>query len=268
MEILSKSNPYRHAIVSYKLFPSQIFVSSDLLTTERRNTYLVGTVIYVCVVQIPQRFMTVQGLSSFSAATKLLVFGVMIPVGTSFAAVLMGKPRVPPCWVILAGAILQTIGVVLLSRIPFSFRIQAAQYGYQILAGTGTGLVNGGLTLLVPYTMDKRDLATGSSAISQFRVLGGLIGISIAASVSTPYIREHLLELVPPETVLRLLEKTETLSSLRGPLLKQVRKVFADGYDLQMKLLIGFAAAQVPATLLMWTNQVAEPELKTEGTDL
>lgn len=70
----------------------------------------------------------------------------------------MGKPKIPPMWLVLAGAILEIIGVVLLSRISTGHGIDGAQYGYQIIAGFGTGMINAGLIILVPYIMEKRDL--------------------------------------------------------------------------------------------------------------
>ncbi|ORX97750.1 MFS multidrug transporter-like protein [Clohesyomyces aquaticus] len=223
------------------------------------NTYLVGTILSVCVVQIPQRFSTVYGLSPFVAATKLLSFGVFVPAGSSLAAGLMGKLRIPPCWVVLGGAILQITGLVLLSEMSDWRTINSSQYGFQILAGTGVGFVNAALTLLVPYAMEKRDLATGTSAVSQFRVLGGLIGISIVTSVSTPYVRGRLLSILSPQTALQVLERTESLGMLDEETKQRARKVFMEGFTVQLRVLIGFAVAQIPATLLMWTNKIAEP---------
>jgi dipeptide/tripeptide permease len=87
-----------------------------------------------------------------------LTFGAMIPIGSALAGALMGRPRIPPCGVVLAGAILEIIGVVLLSRISTSPHIDSAQYGFQVLAGLGTGMINAALIILVPYIMEKRDL--------------------------------------------------------------------------------------------------------------
>jgi hypothetical protein len=115
------------------------------------NTFLVGAVIYVCTVQISQRFMTVHVLSPFSADTKLLSFGFPVAGGSSIAAALMGKLKIPPCWMILFGAILQVVGLVLLTRVNDTPKIDKAQYAYQILTGLGVGFINAALTLLVPY---------------------------------------------------------------------------------------------------------------------
>jgi hypothetical protein len=113
---------------------------------------------FVCIAQIPQRYITVNGLSPLAAAVRLLTYGAFIPFGSGFAGALMGKPRIPPCWIILAGSFMEILGIVLLAQIDTSSRIDTSQYAFQIIAGTGTGFVNSGLILLVPYAMEKRDL--------------------------------------------------------------------------------------------------------------
>ncbi|KAI4925384.1 hypothetical protein J4E85_007263 [Alternaria conjuncta] len=218
------------------------------------NTYLSGTVMFVCIAQIPQRFITVNGLSPLAAAARLLTYGAFVPFGSGIAGAMMGKPRIPPCWIILGGSLMEILGIALLSQIDTSSHIDASQYAFQIIAGTGTGLVNSGLILLVPYAMDKRDLAVGSAATSQFRTLGGLVGIAIVTSISTPYIRSHLTDILPLELAESLLERTELVQTLSPETLERVRQVFGEAYNLQVKVLIGFAVAKVPVTGMMWTN--------------
>ncbi|KAH6865804.1 MFS multidrug transporter-like protein [Alternaria rosae] len=218
------------------------------------NTYLSGTVMFVCIAQIPQRFITVNGLSPLAAAARLLTYGAFVPFGSGIAGAMMGKPRIPPCWIILGGSLMEILGIALLSQIDTSSHIDASQYAFQIIAGTGTGLVNSGLILLVPYAMDKRDLAVGSAATSQFRTLGGLVGIAIVTSISTPYIRTHLTDILPLELAESLLERTELVQTLSPETLEHVRRVFGEAYNLQVKVLIGFAVAKVPVTGMMWTN--------------
>jgi hypothetical protein len=88
--------------------------------------------------------------------------------------------------------------------------------------------------------------------------LGGLVGIAIVTSVSTPYIRSHLSDILSVELAASLLERTELIQQLPPDTLERVRMLFGEAYNLQVKVLIGFAAAKLPVTALMWTNQVAE----------
>ena len=72
----------------------------------------------------------------------------------------------------------------------------------------------------------------------------------------TPYIRSRLSEIVPPEVAASLLERTNLIAKLPPDELERVRKLFGEGYNLQIKVLVGFAAAKVPVTALMWTGVV------------
>jgi uncharacterized protein YdhG (YjbR/CyaY superfamily) len=80
------------------------------------------------------------------------------------------------------------------------------------------------------------------------------VGLAIVVSVSTPYIRSRLDGIVSPEMALLLLEKTETIKMLSPEASTHVRTLFAESYNLQIRILIGFAVAKIPVTALMWTN--------------
>lgn len=67
--------------------------------------------------------------------------------------------------------------------------------------------------------------------------------------------RPKLLRLLLPAQVDALLESTSILASFSEATQLAVRSSLGEGYNLQMTILIGFAAAQLPATLLMWTKK-------------
>jgi hypothetical protein len=96
--------------------------------------------------------------------------------------------------------------------------------------------------------------------MAQFRVLGGVIGLSVATAISTPYISTHLVTSVAPDVAAFVLERTENIQSLPVEVLGLVREAFSDGFNLQIFLAIGFAAAQFPGVALMWTNRRVQEE--------
>ncbi|KAG8531949.1 uncharacterized protein KY384_003585 [Bacidia gigantensis] len=236
-------------VLPWRLFTNRVFVGLIL------NTYFAGTILTVCIVQLPQRFTTVNGQSAFQAGVRLLPFGAFIPAGSVLAAILIGRARISPLYILLAGGFLEVIGTALLSQSSAEYHISAAQYGYQILAGTGVGFFNATLVLLVPYVVDKRDLAVGTAAIAQFRLLGGAVGLAIVTTVMNRSIAPRLSEFLAPKQVDILLESTSVLGMFSESIQSEIRSVFSYGHNLQMKALIGFAAAQVPATLLMWGKE-------------
>lgn len=96
--------------------------------------------------------------------------------------------------------------------------------------------------------------------MAQFRVLGGVIGLSITTAISTPYISIHFVTSVAPEVATFVLERTENIQSLPVEAQGLVREVFSDGFNLQIPLAIGFVAAQFPGVALMWTNRRVQEE--------
>lgn len=64
----------------------------------------------------------------------------------------------------------------------------------------------------------------------------------------------------PPDVAAFVLERTENIQSLPVEVLGLVREAFSDGFNLQIFLAIGFAAAQFPGVALMWTNRRVQEE--------
>lgn len=123
-----------------------------------RNSFLSGGVVSTCVFQIPQRYMTVNGLSPFHAAVRLLAFGGLVPIGSGLTGLFLRRFRLQPCIVIGLGAAFQIAGTALLSQSSSEFDIHPSQYGYQILIGIGLGFVMPALIYVLPFTQEKRDL--------------------------------------------------------------------------------------------------------------
>ena len=79
--------------------------------------------------------------------------------------------------------------------------------------------------------------------------------LAIVTSVMNRWVRSELEHFLPIEQVELLLQTTDIISKLPEAVQSQAREVFGRGYNLQMKIMIGMAAAQVPSTLLMWTKK-------------
>jgi hypothetical protein len=123
-----------------------------------RNAFFAGMILSLCIVQLPQRFMTVNGLAPLAAGARLLPFGAFVPVGASIAVTLMDRFKMPAQWVCMVGAVLQILGLTFLSRASGEKAIEASQYGFQILTAVGNGYINTAAILMIPYVMENRDL--------------------------------------------------------------------------------------------------------------
>jgi hypothetical protein len=61
--------------------------------------------------------------------------------------------------------------------------------------------------------------------------------------------------MVLPQLLGIILEQTGAIDMLQDAVFMRVRWTFGKAYNLQMYLAIGFAAAQLPATALVWTSK-------------
>ena len=70
------------------------------------------------------------------------------------------------------------------------------------------------------------------------------------------WITSPLLEVLSVKQVQSLLETTDIINSFPDATKLAVRATFGDAFNLQSKVLIGFAVAQIPATILMWKKKL------------
>ena len=126
------------------------------------NGLFSGAILITAVITIPQRFQVINDLSAFDAGWRLLALMLCVPIGSALPGILIPKLKVPPCYVFLAGAILQTIGVALMGTLSISdVKVPKAQYGYQVILGLGIGLTLSSLLIAAPTVIEDKD--TGNS---------------------------------------------------------------------------------------------------------
>lgn len=92
-------------------------------------------------------------------------------------------------------------------------------------------------------------------SIGQFRVMGGVIGLAIITTVFNGLVRSQLSDLLSGSELETLLKSPRTISLFTSDIQEIIRKTFAEGYTLQVKILAGLAAGQIPAALLMWEKE-------------
>lgn len=232
---------------------------------------------------LPQRLQTISGTSPLAAGIRLLPYTFGAALGAVFANIMGSKRRIAVIYILFLGALLQLLGLVLLSTLPTTRELPAKAYGFETLAGVGVGVTFGILVLATPYVASPRDLgkscrngqiicarssvviptnpnflAVATGAIIQFRFLGGLIGLSIASNVMNGYLKTNLKEILSLDALAALLKSPKVLAKFGPDVQEKVIEVFAQSYDLQYTLMIAFAAAQFPAAAMIWkkTEQI------------
>lgn len=207
----------------------------------------------ISVYQLPQRFQVVNGLTGLEAGVRLIPFTLSSPVGTGVAASVAGRLKISPIYIILAGALLQVVGFALLRTLPITTELLPRTYGFEIIAGFGCGMNLALLFVVIPGVVEARDQAVAMGAASQFRMMGSAITAAIATSVYNGYTQPRLGNV-----------GLESEASLGQPVHltagsdEIIKEVYAGGYNKQMIVLAAFAAAQVPAAILLWRR----PQIK------
>lgn len=112
------------------------------------------------------------------------------------------------------------------------------------------------LLVIPPHIVEHRDLAISSGALLQFRVFGGGLGLALASAVMHSYLPSQLSHSVSSEYLaVVVLQSMEAIKGFPIAIRRLVLEKFAEGYDLQMKILAAFAGLQVLCVGLLWSKE-------------
>ena len=232
---------------------------------------LSGVPYNIITIDIPQRLQTVNGISPLGAGVRLIPFNFMIALGCIVINVFAMRTRIAPIYLVLAGSIIELIGLSLLSTLSSTNIMAPAQsvlYGWEILSGFGIGMVWGMLLVIPPHVVEHRDLAISSGALLQFRVFGGALGLALASAVMNSYLTSHLSHSIGSDYLAAVLQSTETIKAFPVDTQQLVLEKFAEGYNLQMKILAGFAGLQVLCVGLLWRGKAERGQISVvEGEE-
>lgn len=132
-------------------------VAHVLISNLCRSAIFLGGPWFCAIFQLPQRYQIVNSLEPLEAGIRLIPFTLAAPFGSIVSAGLAKGARIPPLYFVILAASLQVIGFALLSTVPESHQISAAQYGYEIIAGFGCGINISLLLVMVPFRVQERD---------------------------------------------------------------------------------------------------------------
>ena len=101
-------------------------------------------------------------------------------------------------------------------------------------------------------------------AITQIRVLGGTIGLAVCTAVLNEHVRHSLSLVLPPQQISGILQSVSSISDLDATAEKAVRRVFAEGYNQQMRIMTYFSAVVFFVSLLAWERRPRRVETPSE----
>ena len=132
-------------------------VSADRVLALASTGFFLGFPFVTIIVNIPQRAQAADGLSPVHAGLALLP----LLLCSAFSSALPGTLtlNLKHMYILMAGAILQLIGVGLSSALPITTdKIAVRQYGYEALMGVGFGLQMSTLMIFAPLIVKEADL--------------------------------------------------------------------------------------------------------------
>ena len=122
-------------------------------------------------------------------------------------------------------------------------------------SGFGCGTNISLLALMTPFSVSEQDNAVAMGAITQFRIMGGAIGLSIVNSVMHGMLRSGLAPFLTSVQLGEVLDSAQNIVGLSPKVREQVLLTFSDSYNVQMRILAGLAAGQIIGTLIMWQKK-------------
>ncbi|KAK0636738.1 major facilitator superfamily transporter [Bombardia bombarda] len=227
---------------------------------------LTGFPFMAAIIGIPQRLQTVNGTTAVEAGIRLLPLILCSPIATTLAGFLMSKLRIPPLYLVITGGALQTIGIGLFSSLDSrNLQIPAAQYGYQVIMGFGFGFILSTIVLMVPLVVKQKDMAVAMGSVTQIRVLGGTIGLAICSALLNNHITTEVSKILTPVEVQALLRSFHSIKLLAPETQLEVRRVYAAGYNEQMRVMLYFSIVSLLAILLLVERNPRHMRTKENG---
>jgi hypothetical protein len=93
-------------------------------------------------------------------------------------------------------------------------------------------------------------------AVTQLRIMGGAIVLSIATSVFNSYSTPRLMDYMSRYDITRdMIYSTYGIAKLNEADQVAVKAVLTEGFNRQMIVLSAFAAAQIPTSILLWRRE-------------
>lgn len=211
--------------------------------------------------------------SSFGAGYRLLALTLSVPVASGLAGVFTQRLKIPPFYILISASLLQIIGLALMGTTSTIEKdVPAKGYGSQVVMGFGLGLSTSTSIMTTPWFFESRDLgisctledssisanynlAVAMGSVGQFRYFGGCVGIAVCTNVLNNLVTSRLSSHLSGDQIADVLRLPSSILSLPPTGQSLVRKVYAEGYNQQMRALIAFAGAGLLATLLMWERK-------------
>ncbi|KAL4778785.1 major facilitator superfamily-domain-containing protein [Aspergillus varians] len=236
------------------IFPIK-FVRDPMQGLLLLNVLLTGFTFYTSIIVLPQRFQAVNDVSASRAGVLLLTLTLTLPCFSLIAgAVLAKKPQMTFFLLLIATSLILT-GAACFSDLPAGHAVSPRQYGFEVLMGSGLGMISTTQYVTLKIIFPERDTAVGTGAMNMLRAMGGCIGLAVCDAMLSSRLDDDLPAILPgnPERVwLAKNSLHSAASALSAEELMLVRRVYGRGYDDGFRVMIAFAGANVVVACLLF----------------
>jgi EmrB/QacA subfamily drug resistance transporter len=201
-------------ILPLGLFRMQIFTVANIVS------FVSGIAMFGALAFLPQYLQLVHGVSATASGLLLLplLVGLLVmSISSGRYISRTGQYR----WFPLAGTILVTVGLILLTQIGAHTSLLVVGL-YILVFGSGLGLFMQVLTLVVQNAVPMREMGVATSAVTFFRSMGGAIGASALGAVLTARIAYEFPRYLPAsalasgkDKVAQLVQSPDALRALK-----------------------------------------------------
>ncbi|WIG59248.1 MAG: putative MFS-type transporter [Ktedonobacterales bacterium] len=183
-------------ILPLDLFRNQVFAADSLLSITS------GMVLLSLVIYLPLFLQGVLGESATNSGEVITPLTISLVIGASisgFVIARLGRYH----GVTVAGAVVMTIGVFLLTRMTATTSIITAG-GYMVVTGLGLGIFFSVMTLAVQNALPRTRMGIGTGAITYLRALGQTLGLAIVGTVVNNTITSDIQSRLPADVKTKL----------------------------------------------------------------
>ncbi|KAL4946540.1 hypothetical protein BDV06DRAFT_87153 [Aspergillus oleicola] len=222
------------------------------------NVLLTGFAFYTSIIILPQRFQAVNDVSASRAGVLLLTLTLCFPFFTFAAgAVLSKKPQLAFCFLIL-GTSLILASTACLGDLSDKHTVSDSQYGFEVLMGTGLGVITTTQYVALKIIFSGRDMATATGAMNMLRAMGGCIGLAICAAMLSSRLDKDLPTALPGSSPEQIQVAKNSLhrgsNGFSADEIARVRNVYGKGYNDGFEVMTAFAAANVIVSGILFST--------------
>jgi EmrB/QacA subfamily drug resistance transporter len=221
----------REPILALSLFRNRTFAITSAVGL------IVGLSLFGSVTYLPLHLQLVKGESPTGSGLQLMpmMLGMLVTsVASGRLISRWGRYRPFP----IAGTILMTVGLLLMSRISLDMSVWETSADALVL-GLGMGLIMQVLILAVQNSVDYEYLGVATSGATLFRSIGGALGVAVFGAIFAHALQAQLGAMLPPGTAFPSAASPSALQALTP----EIRAAYLAAIVASLRLVFQVAAA-------------------------